>query len=403
MTDAVGALVLEDNRLQTLALSIAERGGAAAVPALLRLAETFEAAKRLDRAVEGLASNDAFLRRAQDGQGMTRPELAVLLSTAKLWLQGAIEETLMGHDPLLVPELLAAFPVKMAKNHTKAIEAHQLRPQIIATKVANRMINRMGLIHPFELAEEEGASLGAVAEAFVVAEALYDIADLWDKIDAAKIDEAARLMLFEQLAVEMRAHMADLLRNAVSGRTLAQCVADLKPGIETLSKQRTKLLPDELRSQSRDFAQRLAAAGAPDTLAQAIVRLAELDGAIGIVAHAAKQNVTPPQLTIAFTRLGSALRLDWAQGIAMQLNPVDPWERLLAAGLARDFHQMRLQFLARLDGSGDPSDELEAWLDQHTAAVAQFQAMADRARLYPGHSAAMLAQISGQARTLLAR
>ncbi len=403
MTDAVGALVIEDNRLQTLALSIAERGGASAVPALLRLAETFEAAKRLDRAVEGLASNDVFLRRAQDGQGMTRPELAVLLSTAKLWLQSAIEDTQMGSDPLLIPELCAAFPAKMAKHHAKAIEAHQLRPQIIATKIANRMINRMGLIHPFELAEEEGASLGAVAEAFVVAEALYDIPDLWCKIDTAHIDETARLLLFEQLAVEMRAHMADLLRNAVTGRSLAQCVADVKPGIEILSKQRTKLLPDELRSQSRDFAQRLAGAGVPDDLAQAVVRLAELDGAIGIVAHAAKQNVSPPQLTVAFTRLGSALRLDWAQGMAMQLNPVDPWERLLAAGLARDFHQMRLQFLARLDGKGDPSDELESWLTERSADVAQFQAMVDRARIHPGHSTAMLAQIAGQARALLAR
>ena len=34
MTDEVAGLVLEDNRLQTLALSIAERGGARALPAL---------------------------------------------------------------------------------------------------------------------------------------------------------------------------------------------------------------------------------------------------------------------------------------------------------------------------------------------------------------------------------
>ena len=403
MTDAVAELVLEDNRLQTLAISIAERGGAAAVPALLRLTETFETARRLDRKVEGLASNDVFIRRAQDGQGMTRPELAVLLSTAKLWLQSAIEDTDMGTDPLLVPELLRAFPAEMRKNHSISIEAHQLRSEIIATKIANRMVNRMGLIHPFELAEEEGATLGAVAEAFVVAENLFDIPELWNAIDAAQISEAARLLLFEQLAVEMRAHMADLLRNAVTGRNLAQCVADLKPGIETLSKQRTILLPDELRSQSHDFAQRLGASGVPDILAQSVVRLAELDGAIGIVAHAAKQHVEPAQLTIAFTQLGSALRLDWAQGMAMQLAPVDPWERLLAAGLARDFHQMRLQFLARLDGKGDPSDELADWLTHQATDVAQFQAMMDRARRNPGHSTAMLAQIAGQARALLAR
>src|SRR3546814_6789022 len=42
MTDNVSELVLEDNRLQALALSIAEKGGSAAVPSLVRIMETFE-------------------------------------------------------------------------------------------------------------------------------------------------------------------------------------------------------------------------------------------------------------------------------------------------------------------------------------------------------------------------
>ncbi|WP_254555466.1 NAD-glutamate dehydrogenase domain-containing protein, partial [Salmonella enterica] len=87
----VAHLVLEDNRLQTLALSIAERGGVRAVPSYVRAIEIFEASGRLDRRVEGLAPNEDLLRRAGEGRGLTRPELAVLLSTAKLALQDAIE------------------------------------------------------------------------------------------------------------------------------------------------------------------------------------------------------------------------------------------------------------------------------------------------------------------------
>ena len=91
MTDDVGALVLEDNRLQTLALSIAERGGARALPQLVRVIEILEESGRLNRAVEGLDSNEELLRRAQANLGLTRPELAVLLSTSKMRLQAAIE------------------------------------------------------------------------------------------------------------------------------------------------------------------------------------------------------------------------------------------------------------------------------------------------------------------------
>src|SRR3546814_20557687 len=82
MTDDVAGLVLEDNRLQTLALSIMENAGALSLPSYVRAIEIFETAGRLDRAVEGLASNDKLLRRAQEGPGLTRPELAVLIASA---------------------------------------------------------------------------------------------------------------------------------------------------------------------------------------------------------------------------------------------------------------------------------------------------------------------------------
>ena len=54
MTDEVSELVLEDNRLQSLALSIAEAGGAQALPGYVRTIEMLEATGRLDRKVEGL-------------------------------------------------------------------------------------------------------------------------------------------------------------------------------------------------------------------------------------------------------------------------------------------------------------------------------------------------------------
>src|SRR6185369_487595 len=79
MTADVGEIVLEDNRLQTLALSIAEAGGSRALPGHVRTIEILEASGRLDRKVEGLAGSDVLIRRAQENRGLTRPELAVVL------------------------------------------------------------------------------------------------------------------------------------------------------------------------------------------------------------------------------------------------------------------------------------------------------------------------------------
>ncbi|HEU4967996.1 NAD-glutamate dehydrogenase [Sphingomonas sp.] len=402
MTGDVAELVLDDNRHQTLALSIAEAGAVEELPAYVRLIETFEAAGRLDRAVEGLAANDELLRRAQENRGLTRPELAVLISTAKLSLQDAIEAARLGDDPSLVPALLAAFPPEMREGFATAIEQHQLRNEILATKIANRLVNRLGVIHPFELAEEEGAALGDLAAAFVAAERLYSLRDLWEAIDVAPMTEAARITLLDALALGVRAQMADLLRSADPGTQPGDLVARLGSGIERLDANLEGLLEEEAQASSAALTDRLVTAGAPEELVRRVVRLYEMDGAVGLATLGVETNTDEVVLTRAFTSLGEALGLDWAQATANRLSPSDPWERLLAAGLARDFQQMRLDFLARA-GAENPQGFTQDWLARQSGRVAQFRDLIHRARATTSPNAAMLAQIAGQARVLLGR
>jgi glutamate dehydrogenase len=402
MTDDVAHLVLEDNRLQTLALSIAERGGVRAVPSFVRAIEIFEASGRLDRRVEGLAPNEDLLRRAGDGRGLTRPELAVLLSTAKLALQDAIEHSALGSDALLEPDLHAAFPSAMRERYAEAIDTHQLRGQIVATKLANRIVNRIGLLNPFELAEEEGAALGDVAAMFVVVEKLFDLEALWRDIETVAMPEAGRLALFDGVARAVRSQVADLLRVITPGSLPSAVLARVSAGVAKLAMQTTELLLQEARAESARISAVLTRAGAPEGLVARVVRLYEVDGAIGLVDLSTRSNTDETSLTRAYTRLGEALGLDWAQAAASRLAPADPWERLLVAGLARDFEQMRLEFLAR-DGTRDPDAAVEAWLRDNPARVTQFTALVGRARHAAVANTAMLAQVASQARRLLAR
>ena len=184
------------------------------------------------------------------------------------------------------------------------------------------------------------------------------------------------------------------------GRSNDKAIADYRPMVERLSAERSVLLRDKALKQADDYAQRLAKGGAPRRLAEQLVRLAELDGSIGLAALAAKSGTDVIALTGGFTALGAALGIDWAQGTAMQLDPRDPWERLLAAGLARDFQAMRLEFLARKGGK-TPRANVESWLSAHAQRVASFRTMVNRARTGAQPTPAMLAQIAGQARQLL--
>ena len=407
MTDEVSDIVLEDNRLQALALSIAEIGGARAMPAQLHLIETLEAGGNLDRQTEGLADTQTLQRRAADGTGLTRPELAVLLSSSKLVLQDAIEKSTLADDPAVQDTLLEAFPTPMRAKFKAQISTHRLRREIVATKLANRIVNRLGVIHPFELAEEEGVDLGQVAAAFVAAEQLFALPDLWEALETAAMPEAARLVLFDRLAAAVGNLMSDVLRSAAGRVQPAAMIAELGKGVDALSKGTGELLSPESRNQSQRLRQSFADLGAPEKLAGEVAHFYDLDGSVGLARLALESGIDPVVLTRGFTAIGTELGLDWAQSTAAMMVPSDVWERLLVDGLARDFQQMRLDLLRRLskrkDGGKDLAGAVERWAEDHAQAVRQFRAMITRAQAQTPVAPAMLAQIASMARNLLAR
>jgi glutamate dehydrogenase len=402
MTDEVADIVLEDNRLQTLALSIAEAGGAGALPAHVRTIELLEASGRLDRKVEGLGSSEELLRRVQENRGLTRPELAVVLSVSKLVLQDAAEQLHLSDDPLMEPELFEAFPKPMRKAHADAIRAHRLRNDIIATKVANRLVNRLGPGIAFDMTEEEGASLQQVVSAFLVAERLLDLDKLWEEIEEAQLPETVRIELFSIAAQSIRAHLSDVLRSSGGEVRVSTLSEMLEPGVRKVSAAAARLIRAEVRNEAAARRDRLLSLGASEEIVRGLVRLYELDGVFGIAALASRQKLDELAVTRAYTRLGEALGLDWAQQQVARYVPADQWERLLTAGLARDFEQLRIEFLTRCP-NGDLDDCVDSWVAHHGAQIKQFRQLIDRAR-HEGHvSAPMLAQISGQARILLGR
>jgi glutamate dehydrogenase len=214
--------------------------------------------------------------------------------------------------------------------------------------------------------------------------------------------ESTRLLLFNQTAVEVRAQMADLIRNAAEGRDVGAATALYTPVVQKLSTSLDSLLPADVRHQTESFGARLVEHGAPRKIADRLVQMAQLDGAIGLAALSATQKADVTALTQAFTALGDALGIGWAQGTAMQMDPHDPWERLLVAGLARDFQAMRLDFLRRR-AAKKPLADTQGWVADNEGRVRSFKAMVDRARMAGLPTPAMLAQIAGQARVLLGR
>ncbi len=184
MTDEVAALVLADTYLQTGALSAAEAGGADRLDVYARFMHELERSGRLNRAVERLPDDDELAARARDRRGLTRPELAVLLAYAKISLYDDLLASDLPEDTAMREDLDRYFPAVLRQRFPEAIGRHRLRREIIATMVANSIVNRMGPTFVRDMAEKSGADAGEIARAYAVVRDVFELEPLWRAIEA---------------------------------------------------------------------------------------------------------------------------------------------------------------------------------------------------------------------------
>ena len=313
----------------------------------------------------------------------------------------------MSDDKLVEPQLFDAFPKPMRKAHADAIRAHRLRNEIIATKVANRLVNRLGPGVAFDLTEEEGASLQQVDRRLPRRRAAAR------PRQAVGGDRAGRRCPKRCASSCSRSprrafasHLSDILRAAGGETQRQQALCKLlEPGVRKISAAATKLIRSEVRNEAAARRDRLIALGASEDIVRGLVRLYELDGVFGIAALAARKQdrraAADPRLHPA--RRGARPRLGAAAGRALRARrPVGaaadrrPGARFRAAADRLPRRACR----GERPGRRASSD----WIDAAAAAHRPVPQARSRAPAPKGHvSAPMLAQIASQARILLAR
>lgn len=238
MTDEVGLLVLRNNYLQTLALSLTEAQGQAATPGLRRLMQALEAEGRLDRSVEYLPSDATIAEREKRGEGLTRPELSVLLAYAKLALHDALLASPVPDDLYLNSELVRYFPKALRDGYAPEIAGHKLRREIVATQLANAIVNRGGPAIVTTLADQTRAEAPAIAAAYAIARDSFDLIALNASIDAldAKVPGKTQLGLYAAAQELVSDRMSWFLRRGVAKPgAIEQTVARYARGVSALA------------------------------------------------------------------------------------------------------------------------------------------------------------------------
>ena len=149
-----------------------------------RYVRSLEQAGVLNRELEFLPSIEVFEERAASGGGLTAPEFAILLSHTKVALSQALLASELPDDPYLAGELALYFPSRLREQFPEQLERHSLRREIIATRIANDLVNRAGTTFLYRLGDETGAAPDEIARAYTAAREVAGLRELWAAIEA---------------------------------------------------------------------------------------------------------------------------------------------------------------------------------------------------------------------------
>jgi glutamate dehydrogenase len=184
MTDDVARLVLADNYSQTQAVSIVVAGGAQKLYEQARFMDLLEHTGRFNRLLEGLPDKKALTERLALAQGLTKPEVAVLLAYSKMNYFEAIVASDIPDDPFVQDRLSQYFPPVLGERFAAEIKGHRLRREIIATSIAGSISDHVGPGIGFRVREEVGSDIPGVVRGYIVASEIFDTNTIWGQIEA---------------------------------------------------------------------------------------------------------------------------------------------------------------------------------------------------------------------------
>jgi glutamate dehydrogenase len=372
MTDEVSDLVLRNNYLQTLALSLAQRRGLADLAYQARFISDLETKKLLNRKVETLPEDKVLAERQVDGIPLTRAELGVLLAYAKIVLSDQLLASDLPDDPYLEQELIDYFPSQMKKGFAEEIRTHRLRREIIATQLANDVINRGGPTFVSRLADLTGQSGPEIVRAYVIVRDGFELDGVFAGIDALDnaIPGETQNGFYAKVAQMLNWTTAWVLRNGTRAAGLKGAIEEIRQARIALQPRLDKLLPLSMTGLIREDTASSAALGAPAALAAQLARLGIAPIIPDIAAVAQQANIDIASAGKAYFDISEAFRIGRIEDAARGVSVADYYDGLALARATDLISQARRGIaVAALSKYGKQTDPAKDWLVSRGARV----------------------------------
>lgn len=403
MTDEVAGLVLAHNYRQSELLSNTQARAPEQLENQARFIRGLEKEGLLNRDVEFLPGDEEISERLASGQGLTRPELAVLMAYAKMSLFDQLLETDVPDEPWLQARLTGYFPTPLRERFADAIGRHRLRREIVATVLANEVINRAGITYVTRIAEESGASPDQIVRAYIVAREVVDLDQIWQDIDALdnKVDAALQTDISLGAKELLHRKASWFLTHLPLPLDLPKAISEYTPGACTLLGDPEKALPEAKAERFRARLAEIEDGGIPHELAKRAAAFGPMASACDIVYLANGTGRTAEDVAQAYFAVGDRIGLDELREAGGQVVCDNHWDRMAIGSIVDDLYDQQRDYTeAALADGQDSCDAVDQWVGAHESGMERAKSLIAEAKASGPVTLAKLGYVSRQLRSL---
>ncbi len=382
MTDEVSELVLKDCYRQTHTISITQSKGTSTLKEKIRFIHALEKDGKLNRAIEFIPSDEELAERAAAGKDLTRPELSVLVSYAKMVLKESLVSDEITENPYYRQLLVKSFPRPLREKFNDAMNNHPLRKEIIATKLANSIVNDMGLNFMVRMHEETGANEAEIAMCYSIASEIFEMRDTWSSISALdnKIPAAVQTEMLYQLRRTVRRTTRWFLRHRNKSQTIEQGIEFFAPTFKDLSDNLNTYMIEKENDRIVIEANKLIDAGVPADIAKRIVSLSSLFSVMDLAEVANNSGKSISMVSNTYFKLGARMGLHWFLEQITKQPVANHWQALARSSYREelDWQQRTLSEVVLNSFEGDESDvdsQIDQWMDSQDLLLQRWKQM----------------------------
>jgi glutamate dehydrogenase len=377
MTDEVAQLVLRDNYEQNLALANASANAGSLLHVHEEWMRKLQHDGVLSRELEGLPSSKEVAQRLERGEGLSVPELSVLLAWTKIVLAEELLASDLPDDPFLHTDLFLYFPSRMRQEYRNQMIAHPLKREIIVTQVVNDLVNGAGMTFWPRLSGETGATASELTNANFVAREIFGSLVLRDEIKT--YDNVLDAAVQTRMRIEMRTLVERSSRWLVNNRRPpldSEAVADFfSVRVQRVMGQLPEIMTGRELAAYEARRDALVSAKAPAELAAKVAVLHPAYMLLGIVEIADREELDPADVARVHFTLGERLGLPSLVGRILELPREDRWQTMARAALRDDLYAVHAQLTAQAIAATDSGDaapvRVAEWEDRHGILVAR--------------------------------